>query len=217
MKTQCLLFGAFALFFISSCNKPKEHFNLEGADPFKSYYYFVCYYKPKIVSVENYNAASAYQLGFRTNDRAIMLEEPKMKDLFLQLAAYYGEKGEKLLVRGDCPFFSKPYGFVSFQVYTPEPEHENISQHYELYYTDYSTYIASNYEGIEPNNNKNPFRIPKEAYHNLAQLTPHDLKWLCDPCFLKRLPTAPKGDAILEVTIEGVGKITKTLQELKEP
>ena len=217
MKTQCLLFGAFALFFISSCNKPKEHFNLEGADPFKSYYYFVGYYKPKIVSVENYNAASAYQLGFRTNDRAIMLEEPKMKDLFLQLAAYYGEKGEKLLVRGDCPFFSKPYGFVSLQVYTPEPEHENISQHYELYYTDYSAYITSNYEGREPYYGVSIYDIPKESFHNLAQLTPHDLKWLCDPCFLKRLKTAPKGDAILEVTIEDVGKITKTLQELKEP
>ena len=215
MKTQCLLFGAFALFFISSCNKPKEHFNLEGADPFKSYYYFVCYYKPKIVSVENYNAASAYQLGFRTNDRAIMLEEPKMKDLFLQLAAYYGEKGEKLLVRGDHPFFSKPYGFVSLQVYTPEPEHENISQHYALYYTDFSAYITSNYEGKEPK--YYIYNIPKDGFHNLAQLTPHDLKWLSDPCFLKRLKTAPKGDAILEVTIEDVGKITKTLQELKEP
>ena len=217
MKTQCLLFGAFALFFISSCNKPKEHFNLKGADPFKSYYYFVGYYKPKIVSVENYNAASAYQLEFRTNDREIMLREPKMKDLFLQLADYYGEKGEKLLLRGDRPFFSKPYGFVSLQVYTPEPEHENISQHYELYYTDYSAYIASNYEGEPPYYGVSIYDIPKESFHNLAQLTPHDLKWLCDPCFLKRLKTAPKGDAILEVTIEGVGKITKTLQELKEP
>ena len=214
MKTQRLLFellGVLILFVIYSCNKQ------DGKDPFKSYYWFRRYYKPKIVSVENYNAASAYQLEFRTNDRAIMLEEPKMKDLFLQLADYYGEKGEKLLLRGDRPFFSKPYGFVSLQVYTPEPEHENISQHYELYYTDYSTYITSNYEGKPPYYGVSIYNIPKESFHNLAQLTPHDLKWLCDPCFLKRLKTAPKGDAILEVTIEDVGKITKTLQELKEP
>ena len=212
MKTQRLLFellGVLILFVIYSCNKQ------DGGDPFKSYYWFRRYYKPTIVDVENYNAASAYQLGFRTNDREIMLREPKMKDLFLQLAAYYGEKGEKLLLKGDRPFFSKPYGFVSFQVYTPEPEHENISQHYELYYTDYSTYITSNYEGKPPYYGVSIYDIPKESFRNLAQLTPHDLKWLCDPCFLRRLKTAPKGDALLVVTIEDVGEIKELLRELK--
>lgn len=211
MKTQRLLFellGVLILFVIYSCKQ-------DGGDPFKSYYWFDRYYKPTIVDVGNENAASAYQLGFRTNDRKIMLEEPKMKDLFLQLAAYYGEKGEKLLVRGDRPFFSKPYGFVSLQVYTPEPEHENISQHYELYYTDYSAYITSNYEGKPPYYGVSIYNIPKESFHNLAQLTPHDLKWLCDPCFLKRLKTAPKGDALLVVTIEDVGEIKELLRELK--
>lgn len=212
MKTQRLLFellGVLILFVIYSCNKQ------DGKDPFKSYYWFERYYKPTIVDVGNYNAASAYQLGFRTNDRKIMLEEPKMKDLFLQLADYYGEKGEKLLLRGDRPFFSKPYGFVSLQVYTPDPEHENISQHYELYYTDYSAYITSNYEGRPPYYGVSIYGIPKESFHNLAQLTPHDLKWLCDPCFLKRLKTAPKGDALLVVTIEDVGEIKELLRELK--
>ena len=211
MKTQRLLFellGVLILFVIYSCNKQ------DGKDPFKSYYWFERYYKPTIVDVGNDNAASAYQLGFRTNDRKIMLEEPKMKDLFLQLAAYYGEKGEKLLTNW-MPFRKKPYGFVSLQVYTTDPEHKNISQHYELYYTDYSAYIASNYEGREPHYASNIYDTPKESFHNLAQLTPHDLKWLCDPCFLKRLKTAPKGDALLVVTIEDVGEIKELLRELK--
>ena len=59
--------------------------------------------------------------------------------------------------------------------------------------------------------------FPKEGFHNLAQLKPHDLKWLCDPCYLKKLKTAPKGDVVLEVAIEDQGKIKKVLTELKEP
>ncbi len=209
MKTQRLFLGflgVLVFFLIQSCNTK--------GDPVGSYYYFSSYYKPTDIIVENVASESAYQLGFYINDYKIRFKYPKKRDQFLQLASYYGEKGKKQLFSSE-PFCSKPYGFVSIQVYTPEPEHKDISQHYELYYSDYSAYIASNYQGRDPRYSM--YGFPKEGFHNLAQLTPHDLKWLCDPCYLKKLETAPKGDVVLEVAIEDQGKIKKVLTELKEP